>query len=73
MSHAFLLIVYLGTRIISNDMYFNNIDNCKYFADRFNNQPSVPNPASGEDGPKTRSYVAVCEPKRISKAQQRYN
>ena len=26
MTHAFLLIVYLGQKIISNDMYFNSID-----------------------------------------------
>ena len=69
MSHAFLLIVYLGSKIISQD----NIDNCKYFASRFNNQPPVPNPVAGEDQPKTRSYTAVCEPKRIGKNQPRYN
>jgi len=73
MSHAFLLIVYLGSKIISNDMYFNNIDNCKYFASRFNNQPPVPNRTAGEDEPKTRSYTAVCEPARIGKNQPRYN
>jgi len=72
MTHAFLLIVYLGSKIISNDMYFINIDSCKYFAARFNNQPPVPNPAAG-DQPKTRKYTAVCEPKRIGKNQPRYN
>lgn len=54
-------------------MYFNNIDNCKYFASRFNNQPPVPNRTAGEDEPKTRSYTAVCEPARIGKNQPRYN
>lgn len=73
MTHAFLLIVYLGSKIISNDMYFINIDSCKYFAARFNKQPPVPNPVAGEDQPKTRKYTAVCEPKRIGKNQPRYN
>ena len=54
-------------------MYFNNVDNCKYFASRFNNQPPVPNPVAGEDQPKSRSYTAVCEPARIGKNQPRYN
>ena len=73
MTHAFLLIVYLGQKIISQDMYFNNIDSCKYFAARFNNQPPVPNRTAGEGLPESRSYVAVCEPKRVGKNQPRYN
>ena len=36
MIHVFLLMVYLGTgedrRLISNDMYFRNINDCNYFA-----------------------------------------
>ena len=66
MVHVFLLIVYLGQKIISQDMYFRNINDCKYFAERFNNQPPVPNRVAGEDVPKTRSYVAVCEPRKVN-------
>jgi hypothetical protein len=65
MIHAFLLTVYLGTQIVSNDMYFRNIDDCKYFASRLNQQPAVPNRTAGEDVPKRRSYTAVCEPSLI--------
>ena len=54
-------------------MYFNNIDSCKYFAARFNNQPPVPNRTAGEGLPVSRSYIAVCEPKRVGKNQPRYN
>ena len=61
MIHTFLLTVYLGTQIVSNDMYFRNIDSCRYFAERLNKQPSVPNRIAGEDVPLTRSYTAVCE------------
>ena len=66
MIHAFLLTVYLGTQIVSNDMYFHNINSCKYFAERLNKQPSVPNRIAGEDLPKRRSYAAVCEPKLVN-------
>ena len=66
MTHVFLLMVYLGTQTVSQDMYFRDIDQCKYFAERLNNQPSVPNRTAGEDVPKTRSYIAVCEPRRVN-------
>ena len=66
MIHAFLLTVYLGQQVISKDMYFYNIDSCRYFAARLNKQPAVPNRRAGEDVPKTRSYVAVCEPSLVN-------
>ena len=65
MTHAFLLMVYLGSQVISKDMYFYDIDKCKYFAERMNKQPPVPNPRAGEDQPKTQKYTAVCEPRRV--------
>jgi hypothetical protein len=65
MTHTFLLIVYLGQKIINQDMYFNDIDRCKYFAERMNKQPAVPNRTAGEDVPKTRKYIAVCEPRKV--------
>lgn len=66
MLHAFLLTVYLGQQVISKDMYFYSIDDCRYFAERLNKQPAVPNMTAGEGLPKRRSYVAVCEPKFVS-------
>ena len=65
MTHAFLLILYLGGKIISQDMHFYSVDNCKYYAERLNNQPPVPNRMAGEDQPKTRKYIAVCEPRKV--------
>jgi hypothetical protein len=65
MIHVFLLTVYLGTQVVSKDMYFRSVDDCKYFAERLTNQPAVPNRTAGEDVPKTRSYIAVCEPSRV--------
>ena len=66
MTHVFVLILYLGQQTISQNMYFYSIDDCKYFAERLTNQPPVPNRTAGEDVPKTRSYIAVCEPRRIN-------
>ena len=65
MTHAFLLIVYLGTKIVSQDMYFYSIDQCKYFAERLNKQPPVPNNKVSDDEPKFLSYTAVCAPKVV--------
>mgnify|MGYP001151458521 FL=1 len=65
MTHVFLLIVYLGQNIVNQNMYFQSIDTCKYFAERLNNQPSIPNPRAGDGDPKTHNYIAVCEPRRV--------
>ena len=65
MTHAFLLILYLGQQIISQDMHFYNVDNCRYYAERLNNQPPVPNRVDGDDEPKTLKYTAVCEPRKV--------
>jgi hypothetical protein len=46
-------------------MYFQSIDACKYFAERMNNQPSVPNTRAGDGEPKTQNYIAVCEPRQV--------
>ena len=70
--HAFLLMVYLGARLVSQDMYFQDIDRCKYFAERLNDQPGVPNPVAQEDAPRIISYTAVCVPKRIGKNTKVY-
>ena len=66
MTHVFLLIVYLGQNIVNQNMYFQSIDSCKYFAERLNNQPSVPNPRAGDGDPKTHNYIAVCEPRQVN-------
>jgi len=70
--HAFLLMVYLGSRVVSQDMYFQDIDRCKYFAGRLNNQPSVPNRVAQEGVEKFISYTAVCVPKLVNKKTKVY-
>ena len=66
MTHVFLLIVYLGKNIVNQNMYFQSIDTCRYFAERLNNQPSVPNSRAGDGDPKTHNYIAVCEPRQVN-------
>ena len=63
--HAFLLMVYMGQALVSKDMYFKNINDCLYFADRLNNQPMVPNRNALEGVDKLVKYVAVCVPKNV--------
>ena len=70
--HAFLLMVYLGSRVVSQDMYFQDIDRCKYFAGRLNNQPPVPNRVAQEGVEKFISYTAVCVPKLVNKKTKLY-
>tara|TARA_B100000780_G_C20800540_1_gene317933 strand:+ start:96 stop:320 length:225 start_codon:yes stop_codon:yes gene_type:complete len=65
MIHVFVLILYLGQKEISQDMFFRSVDDCKYYASRLNNQPAVPNRRGGEDRPKTISYTAVCEIRKV--------
>lgn len=63
--HAFLLMLYMGEALVSQDMYFKNINDCLYFAERLNNQPMVPNRNAQEGVDKLVKYVAVCVPKRV--------
>ena len=63
--HAFLLMVYMGQALVSKDMYFKNINDCLYFAERLNKQPMVPNRNAQEGSDKLVKYIAVCVPKNV--------
>ena len=63
--HAFLLMLYMGEALVSKDMYFRNINDCLYFAERLNKQPMVPNRNAQDDSNTLVKYVAVCVPKRV--------
>jgi len=65
MIHAFMLMLYMGEALVSQDMYFKNINDCLYFAERLNNQPMVPNRNAQEESNKLVKYVAVCVPKKV--------
>jgi len=70
--HAFLLMLYMGQALVSKDMYFKNINDCLYFAERLNNQPEVPNRNAQEGSDKLVKYVAVCVPKYVGKNTKLY-
>ena len=70
--HAFLLMVYMGQALVSKDMYFKNINDCMYFAERLNNQPMVPNRNAQEGVDKLGKYVAVCVPKNVGNNMKLY-
>tara|TARA_Y100001937_G_scaffold52192_1_gene72273 strand:- start:1886 stop:2101 length:216 start_codon:yes stop_codon:yes gene_type:complete len=70
--HAFLLMVYMGQALVSKDMYFKNINDCLYFAERLNKQPMVPNRNAQEGSDKLVKYVAVCVPKPVGTNQKLY-
>ena len=70
--HAFLLMVYMGQALVSKDMYFKNINDCLYLADRLNNQPMVPNRNAQEGVDKLVKYVAVCVPKNVGNNVKTY-
>ena len=70
--HAFLLMVYMGQALVSKDMYFKNINDCLYFADRLNNQPMAPNRNAQEGVDKLVKYVAVCVPKNVGNNVKTY-
>ena len=52
MIHAFLLFVFLDGKLVSNDLYFYNIDDCTYFARALHKQ--------------TGQITAYCLPKQIN-------
>ena len=70
--HAFLLMVYMGQALVSKDMYFKNINDCMYFAERLNNQPMVPTRNAQEGVDKVVKYVAVCVPKYVGNNMKLY-
>jgi hypothetical protein len=40
----FVLYVYLGSKLYNDTQIFDNIDRCRYFAERLSEQRSVPQP-----------------------------
>jgi len=62
MKHAFLLFVFLGVgedkRLVSNDMYFADVNDCVYFAQRLHKQ--------GE------KITAYCLPKMVDEDTRLY-
>ena len=69
MELAFALITYLGMQKIDTS-YFNDIDRCRYFAARINENQRVPELKDDKIVP-CRKYIAVCEPKKVNINRER--
>ena len=54
----FLLVFMIDTRVINQIQTFDDIDKCRYFAERLHNQPQIPT----EDG--NQRITAYCKPIR---------
>ena len=65
MVHVFLLMLYIGVgddrRLVSNDMYFRNINTCNYFAKELSKRYSTYAMMDNRD-----KATAYCLPKYIS-------
>jgi xanthine dehydrogenase iron-sulfur cluster and FAD-binding subunit A len=62
---VFLLTVMLGNNVVNRDLYFENINNCLYFASKLNNQTSVPT----RDIEKNDRITAYCLPITVDKTK----
>ena len=69
MELVFALITYLGIQKIDTT-YFRDIDRCRYFAMRINDQQRVPMRQDEKTVPGGK-YVAVCEPKKVNITKER--
>ena len=69
MELVFALITYLGIQKI-HTTYFRDIDRCRFFAMRINDQQRVPMRQDEKTVP-GRKYVAVCEPKKVNITKER--
>ena len=69
MELVFALITYLGIQKIDTT-YFRDIDRCRYFAMRINDQQRVPMRQDEKTVPGIK-YVAVCEPKKVNITKER--
>jgi hypothetical protein len=53
-----VLYVYLGTALYNNTQVFQDINRCKYFAERLSRQHSVP-----DNNGKSKKVTAICLPR----------
>lgn len=53
----FLLVVYMGAKVISQTQRFEDVDKCLYFANKLSKQSPVPLPDGG-----TIKMTAICKP-----------
>lgn len=54
----FVLVVYMGSKIINQTQTFEDIDRCLYFAERLSRQPAM----KKDDEGRTVKMMALCKP-----------
>lgn len=54
---VFVLIVMIGNNVVHKDLEFYDVDRCKYFANRLNTQPPIP-----DKNGKPKRITAYCQP-----------
>ena len=69
MELVFALITYLGMQKVDTS-YFRNINDCRYFAARINENQRVPELKDDKIVP-GRKYIAVCEPRKVNIKRER--
>ena len=69
MELVFALITYLGMQKVDTS-YFYDIDRCRYFAARINENQRVPK-LNDENIVPGKRYISVCEPKKINTTRER--
>tara|TARA_Y100000114_G_scaffold86813_1_gene80283 strand:- start:174 stop:389 length:216 start_codon:yes stop_codon:yes gene_type:complete len=69
MELVFALITYLGMQKVDTS-YFRNINDCRYFAARINENQRVPELKDDKIVP-GRKYIAVCQPVKVDPKRER--
>ena len=69
MELVFALITYLGMQKVDTS-YFRNINDCRYFAARINDNERVPTLQDGKVVPGNK-YIAVCQPTKVNPKRER--
>ena len=69
MDLVFALITYLGMQKVDTS-YFRNINDCRYFAARINENQRVPELKDDKIVP-GRKYIAVCQPVKVDPKRER--
>ena len=69
MELVFALITYLGMQKVDTS-YFRNINDCRYFAARINENQRVPELKDDKIVP-GRKYIAVCQPTKVNPKRER--
>jgi len=67
MVHVFVLMLYMGDNLISNDMMFYNINDCNYFASRLTR--TYGNYRYAQNIPLDKKRTAYCVPRLVDQAK----